>query len=310
MANGALDNIGAVTTTTPNTISQSAQDVAKAQGVAYSDISKTEAERGATDFQDYDANKVGSALSNNISFKDSGSYIDTAKQTVAGQLQSLLASDSPYLKQQEQKAVEKAGSRGLINSGLAVEFGRRAAIEGALPIAQQDAQMYNQFAKSKQDAEYNAQNVQVEAIVSGGLAEQNAAIKQKQQDIQNAFTSKMQGASDQSKTWLQDLQQQHTTFESDLDRQHQAILQNQSISAEKAASIRTQASSIMQNYQISVENLMTDPDFLNLGETALQNTISQLQTLASNSINFIGASSGVDLSDFVDTYLEPITITK
>ena len=290
-------------------ISQGAQDVAEAQGVAYSDIAKTESERGTTGFQDYDANKVSSTLSNTINYKEPASYIDNAKQTVAGQLQTLLASDNPYIKQQEQKAQEYSGKRGLLNSTIAAQVGRTAAIESALPIAQQDSQTFNQFAKAKQDADYNTQTIQTEAIVSGGLAEQNAAIKQTQQNIQNAFTSKIQGASEQSKTFLQDLQQQHATFESDLDRQHQQILQQQQVTAEKAASIRTQASSIMQNYQISVENLMTDPDFLNLGSEALQNTIVQLQTLASNSINFIGASSGVDLTSFVDAYLEPISIS-
>jgi hypothetical protein len=234
--------------------------------------------------------------------------VDTDKSTVAGQLGSLLSKDSPYIQQAALAGERQAASRGMLNSSMSAGASQAEAIKAALPIAQQDAQTYAQAQSLKQQADNAQTQTQTEAIVSSELAKQNAEIKQTQQNIQNIFTAQLQSASDESKVWLTYLQQQHQSFEAQLDKEHQAMLQNQQISADKSQMIRQQASAIMQNYQISVENLMTDPDFLNLGPEAIQNTVAQLQTLASNSINFLGASSGVDLTGFVDAYLEPITV--
>lgn len=310
MATGILNNPGAVTPTDPNKIATTAQDVAKAQGVAYEEVAKptTAATTNSSLFPTYDANRATQDVGSLAQVKQPTSYFDQAKSTVAGQLTALLGSDSPYIKQQENKAKEQSASRGMLNSTLASQAGREAAIGAALPIAQQDASEYNKFALQTQSTQNQQATIQTEAIVSSELAKQNAAIAQSKQNIQNEFTAKLQGASEQSKVWLQDFQNQYDSGVKELDRQHNLLLQREQVSAEKANSIRNSSSQIMQNYQISVENLLTDPDFLNLGPAALQNSISQLQTLASNSINFIGASSGIDMSAFVDAYLEPITI--
>ena len=300
---GALDNVGAVTSTDPNSISQSAQDIAKAQGVAYSDISNTEANRGTTDYTDYNASKVNSALNSTISFKDPSSYIDTAKSTVSGQLNTLLSSDSPYIKLNEQKATEQAGSRGLLNSTIAASAGRNAAIASALPIAQQDAESYNKFALQKQTAENNMQTIQAEGIISGEITEQKAAIDRKNQDIQNSFSAVLKGADEQSKTWLGDLQNTYNVNLQNLDIQYKKYMQETELTADQAKNVATQASSIMQNYQVSVENMLQDPDFLNLGAEAVNNAINQMQNLAANAILFVGASQGIDLTSFVDAYL-------
>ena len=307
MAEGLLQNLGATSVDEPTTISEKAQDVAKATGVAYEDIGKPVSN---TEWRSLDTGAMQGNLGQFAQVKEGASYVDPDKSTVKGQLTSLLSQESPYIKQAELSGERQAASRGMLNTSMAAGASRAEAYKAALPIAQQDAQTYAQAQNLQQQAENAQTQTKTEAIVSSELSKQNADIKQTQQNIQNQFTAQMQAASEQSKVWLQDFQQQHQAFEAQLEKQHQQLLQNQQISAEKASSIRQQASAIMQNYQISVENLMTDPDFLNLGSEALQNTISQLQTLASNSINFIGASSGVDLTDFVDAYLEPITITK
>lgn len=302
MADGLLQNLGGTAEGNPQTISQKAQDVAKATGVAYQDVGKVPE---PTQWASLDTQRMNT----NIPQVSQGlDYVDADKSTVKGQLSSLLSQDSPYVKQAEIAGERQAASRGMLNTSMAAGASRAEAYKAALPIAQQDAETYARAQGMEQQAKNAQTQTQTEAVVSSELAKQNADIKQTQQNIQNIFTAQMQGASEQSKVWLQDFQQQHASFEANLEKQHQMIIQNQQISAEKAQSIRQQSSAIMQNYQISVENLMTDPDFLNLGSAALQNTIAQLQTLASNSINFIGASSGVDLTGFVDAYLEPIAI--
>lgn len=61
------------------------------------------------------------------------------EDTVAGQMEGLLASDSKYIERAEFKGQEYAQSRGLLNTSIAAGASTAAAIDAALPIAQQDA---------------------------------------------------------------------------------------------------------------------------------------------------------------------------
>lgn len=307
MAVGLLQNPGATEETNPSTVGQSAQDVAKAQGVAFEDIAKG-AETTTPVWADYNSTKVNQDLNANAQVKPATSYMDNAKSTVAGQLSTLLQADSPYIKQAETKAKEQAASRGLLNSSIAAGAGRTAAIESALPIAQQDAAEYNKFSLQQQAAENEQVGVKTEAIVSGEMSKQKADIAQKTQNIQNAFNARITGASEQSKVWIEEMAQQHETGMQELEYEQTRLLQEFSTAADKAESVRTQTSSIMQNYQISVENLLTDPDFLSLGSAALNNAVNELQKLAKNSIMLVGASSGIDMSSFVNTYLQSLYV--
>ena len=86
----------------------------------------------------------------------------SGRETVAGNLRELLASDSPYLEQGRQEGLKFASQRGLQNSTMAMQAGEQARISAALPIAQQDASTYadratlnqntiNQFRLSEMD---------------------------------------------------------------------------------------------------------------------------------------------------------------
>lgn len=73
-------------------------------------------------------------------------------QTVRGQMEGLLSSNSNYMRTNERAGQRFAASRGLLNSTLAGQSGRQAAIAGALPIAQADAQLAAQSASQNMDA--------------------------------------------------------------------------------------------------------------------------------------------------------------
>ena len=289
-------------------ISQKAQDVAKANSVSYEDIAKQAENTATPTYADYNSTKVSNDINQKATAAPAASYIDTAKSTVAGQLNSLLSSDSPYITQAESKSQQQSASRGLLNSTLAAQAGRTAAINAALPIAQQDADTYKSFGLQQQASDNTIKQTQAEAIVSGEMLKQKSAIEQQAQNTQNAFNARLTGASEESKVWLQDLSQQHDVAMQQMQDAQNSALQEYSVSATTANAILTQSSTIMQNYQISVENLLTDPDFLNLGSTAVTNAINQLQGLAKNSIKFLGSASGIDMSPFVDTYLSALSI--
>lgn len=285
-------------------ISETGQQVSEAAGTAYKDIGKTE----IPTYADYNASAASDTLNSEATIKSGLDYVDKDKSTVRGQLSSLLSSDSSYIKQAEEAGKRQAQERGMLNTSMAAGAARSAAIQQALPIAQQDAQTYATAQGMEQSAQNQQTQTKTEAIVSGELSKQNAAIAAADQRLQNQFSAQMQGASESNKVLLQDMQNQHQTFLHNMEQEHQALLQQEDITAKKAEYIASSASTIMQNYQISVENMLTDPDFLNLGTEAVNNGINQLQQIARNSINFVGASSGVDLTGFVDAYLADVSV--
>lgn len=91
-------------------------------------------------------------------------------ETVRGQLNSLLQSDSPFIANARQRAAETANARGLLNSSIAAGAGERAAIEAALPIAQQDAKGFQDQAlqnqQNRQQAQVNAQQASLQGILA------------------------------------------------------------------------------------------------------------------------------------------------
>lgn len=65
-----------------------------------------------------------------------------ANSLVANQLTGLLDKGGDYMKRAETKALQVQNQRGLLNSSMAVGAAQGAAIDAALPIAQQDAGTY------------------------------------------------------------------------------------------------------------------------------------------------------------------------
>lgn len=95
------------------------------------------------------------------------------ESTVEGRLNGLLSQDSNYIKRARTGAAQTANRRGMLNSSMAAGAGEGAAIDRALPIAQQDAASFlkQQFINqgySNDAAKYLAdQSVQRENLEAG-----------------------------------------------------------------------------------------------------------------------------------------------
>lgn len=100
-------------------------------------------------------------------------WAESDKQTVAGQVQGLIKSESPLMQLAETQAKQQMNQRGLLNTSMAIGAGQEAVIKQAVPIAQQDATLYANMAK------YNSQiaNEQAafEATAKNKASETNAA---------------------------------------------------------------------------------------------------------------------------------------
>lgn len=299
MADGLLEQ--------PENISQTANDVAQATGVAYQDLAAEAQE--PVNFAEYNAEGVGQQLETEAPVQSGLDFIDEDKSTVRGQMNSLLSDNSTYMQEARRTGEEEQARKGLLSSSAAIGASQRAAIKSALPIAQQDAQTYAAAQGREQDQANRQTQVQTEAIVSGGLSQQNASIRQSQQNAQNHFTALMEGTKGQQNVWLQDMNNQHTAHVQELDRQHQLLLQREDISAKEAAALDDKVAVVMRDYNINVENMLTDPDFLSLDAEAVQNGLDQMRNISATSIEMLGQMAEVDLSGFVADYVASNTTT-
>ena len=88
-----------------------------------------------------------------VSIGAGGTFLrDTRGRGVRDRMNALLREDGDYMRINERKGQQYAAGRGLLNSSLAAQAGRRAAIESALPIAQADAQIQAQADAQNADA--------------------------------------------------------------------------------------------------------------------------------------------------------------
>src|SRR3990167_2025622 len=95
---------------------------------------------------------TGTTDANAFSYDPERSQVNALTDTVSGQLDTILGSDSPYITRARSGASQYANSRGLINSSIAAGAGEAAAIDAALPIASQDANTYSNTRLTNQAA--------------------------------------------------------------------------------------------------------------------------------------------------------------
>lgn len=97
-------------------------------------------------------------------------------ETVRQQLTQMLNNpDSNYIRNARSRGLAQGASRGLQNSSLAAASAEGAAIEGALPIAQQDAAWYGKTHADNMDAENQALLANLQSQTTLGAASMSAA---------------------------------------------------------------------------------------------------------------------------------------
>ena len=135
----------------------------------------------------YSSDALGTA---NTYTADSGSTSDWSvdnNMKVSGQLQGILAANSPLMQQARTNALQQMNNRGLLNSSMAIGAGQNAVIQNALPIAQADATMYGNAGQFNANAKNNMS--QFNANAKNTAAQFN-------KDSQNRFDLAEQAATD------------------------------------------------------------------------------------------------------------------
>jgi hypothetical protein len=163
----------------------------------------------------------------------------TTPETVQGQLDSILAKDSPLMQRAAAGGVAYANKRGLVNSTMGAQAAQSAMIDAAAPIANADAQTYNMAARENMAAgntalQFGADSAGKAALLNtqnasdmAKLREQGSIERGLQQlkgeqatqlaDIEASYKTLIQASDSAGKIYQQTMDAINKTLQSDLD---------------------------------------------------------------------------------------------
>lgn len=263
--------------------------------------------------------------------------VDPAKETVAGQLESLTAKESGLMTQARTKAAQSANARGLLNTSIATEAGESAALGVALPIAQSDAAIHGTAAQQNQAArntfglsrlqgeetrKTQSQAGEIETGLIGTRGGQERLTQQQAGEIQSRQIGEQgtqqrltqaEGATQEQALFQQQAAQQ-TAMQQLVGQQNVTIQQLQSATATDLANIEATYKTLMQTSATAAQVMATAQQGINdiLKDTTLSNDaksalILKLQDGLKAQMGVVGALGGVDLSALLVFPSAPIT---
>ncbi len=195
----------------------------------------------------------------------------TPEETVRGQLNALIAEDSPYLQSAKNYALAGMNDRGLASSSLAIGAAQRAAIDAATPIAGQDATTYATSGLSAQNANQGVD-----------LTGYQAGLKEVSDKQAAGYASELQRQKDDA----------YATLNLSL-KQIDKDLEIQKINLQDRDSFAKTVGPIMQQYQGEFAKIQIDPNFANPDEKAA--AIQRLNDIYQPQISAINSIYGYDL---------------
>ena len=263
-------------------------------------------EKGDVSYESPDAEQ----LIGDSGLKEGKSYID-AEGTVAGQLESLLDSDSAYMTNAKRRADERAASLGLLGSSMAVGASERAAIESALPIAQQDAKTFAESMLNEQKTANEMSRMKMESDLSAYAREHVYDIDteklkfSKQMDLiaqqaANMGNAEVDMALQKAKlTWDAETKEHLAKIDAELTMK----MNQQEIDAREREYASKTSSQIMAAAYGTINDLMGNADFMAGyadNPDGLTSVFNNFINLAKDQVRFIGASAGL-----TEEYLDP-----
>lgn len=166
----------------------------------------------------------------------------TSQETVSGQLDEILKTDSPLLQRARARAAEQSNARGLINSTMGAQAGEAAVIDAALPIAAADATAYGTAARDNQVVK-NA-SLQFNAESANRSAAQNVT------EANQFSLTKLRGEVD---TGLQALRGNQATVLAEIESNYKQLMQANSSAASTFNEALAQISTILRDPNTSAE---------------------------------------------------------
>lgn len=211
-----------------------------------------------TAFKQYDSG--GSAA--NLQQTQPASAFKTSASSVVDQMTKLLNPDSELNRVVKANTRSQAASLGMGSSAMAVEAGQTALLKQAESIGSKEAELNSKFELQQQAASNNIHQTLAEAQVAGDLNVQKAAIQEQQDKVKRAWDATMSGLSAENQAYLTDLtkgwDQQITQYQ----LQVQERMKKAELDANTEVMLMNQSNEMMNNYQVTVQQLMSNTEFL------------------------------------------------
>jgi len=202
------------------------------------------------------------ATPNVATYQPTARAINQPTETVQGQVNSILSKDSPLMQRARTLATQQMAQRGLVNSSMAAGASTAAMIDRALPMAQQDANAYQQASQDNMNAVNQAGQFNSSEINKFGLQTGQQKFEAEQAAINRQFQTSERTGAQAFASSLETAKQNFTAAQAQLDRAQQTALADKSIdaqqalqtaqqnfSAAQAALDRTQQTSLQQGQQ-------------------------------------------------------------
>lgn len=198
----------------------------------------------AKDFQS-DAN---TGVTSNTQYQ----YDPRNESLVQNQITGLLDPNSDIMRKAQAQAQGYNAARGLQSSSIGNEVALSSMIDKALPIAQQDAQTYNQAQSQQWQTQAQLDQANLKNQQEASMADKQGAINNQLQNNQMGWQTDEKNTDRQFQTQLEDLKykQQLGT----LDKQQSLQLAQM----ERSAQIQTDRDAILQQYQVQLNDLQND----------------------------------------------------
>lgn len=258
---------------------------------------------GTGDTEPYDQPAYYNPADNleDITVKEGSTYL-TPEATVGSRLEALMDKGSTIQQQAGVRAKEQASALGMMSSSSAIGAQRRADVEALMPAALKDAEIGSQFQLKQQEAENAIAQIQIEGEVSGSLTQQKAEIAEQSKKIDQDFQTLMKTMDNEQQTFLTNLKGEWETSLKELEADVTRELQQQEIDASVEATIMNQAHDMMNNYQITVQQLLSSESFLDSmpDQESMKDVFNDMFQTVQSSIRFSAKAAGIYDSDMVD----------
>ncbi len=208
--------------------------------------------------------------------------INPEKQTVSGQLKSILSQGNPYIERAQSGAMDYANSRGLVNSTMAAQAGQAAAIDAALPIANADAGIYNtaelaNVGEKNKASQFGAGAANTASLTNAGAVSDIGKLQE--QGTQQRESLAQSGQQDVA---LQTLKGTQAKSLADTEAQYKTLIQSSATAGELFKSTQATMTSILNNPDSSPE--------------AKQSAVAALTQILQGGLSVAGAIADLDLS--------------
>lgn len=160
------------------------------------------------------------------------------RATVAGQLQTLTASESPLMTQARTGAMQAANQRGLLNTSMAAGAGEVAALGAMLPVAQQDAEHFWRTGEADRQARNEALRYSAEAGNMLGRAAFGGELDRRLQQVRGDQARELAGIEASYRTLIQASDSASRLYQQSVDALNRTLVSDLDPAAKDAAVAR------------------------------------------------------------------------